>query len=542
MLAVLPVAVVAHLALAKAGHRAVAGPPVRRGAPKISGRPVVGKLLTASRGHWSGASSFSFRWKRCNARGEACKRISGRRTLTAGGHAPGTASRHRIIAADLGHRLRVTVIARDRHGRTTATSRATAVIRRRSARTGTTPGSTTTTTTTPTTPTGPAAPGLHVAGNRLLDAGGGQVVLHGVDQSGTEYECSQGYGIFDNGAQSLAASASDASALSVMPSWHINSVFIGLNEDCWLGINGGGIGNWSSDSGQRYIAAIKGAVAAAESHGIYPVIGFFWGDPGTEVPNGRDPNGGGQPPMPDNSHAPLFWEEVADTFKDDPNVIFRLQEEPHPANNNTNLAAWKCWSQGDVQYDAGSDNSYGVAPSPVSSVSHCSEKATNGTSAYATVGMQSLVDIIRGTGADNVIQLPGLAYANMAACTSTGSPARCGMLDSTDGVRVTDPLSSPQLMADFDMYPDAGQDCDTTTCYDDTLAPVAAVMPVDLGEIGAANGRDTQANVLLDWMDGRGQSYYAWTWDIWSDLIASYNGAAASPWGTSYRSRLLAAG
>jgi endoglucanase len=528
----------APVALARGHRHPVAGErPARLASPRITGIPVLGRLLIVRRGRWRGAVSFTYVWKHCNARGTACRRISR-------GHV-GAGTRHRLTRADIGARLRVTVIARNRTGLTRATTRATPLIGRGGGSTapiGPVPP-TTPTTTTPTPSPVPAQAGLHVVGDQLQGASGQPIVLHGVDQSGTEYECTEGYGIFDNGAQSLTASTSDSTALSVMRSWDINSVFIGLNEDCWLGINGAGIQNWASDSGQHYIDAIKGAVASAESNGIYPVVGFFWGDPGAEVPSGNDPNGGGQPPMPDNSHAPLFWEEVAETFKSDPNVILRLQEEPHPDSNNTDLAAWKCWSQGDVQYSQSSDSStWGVAPAPVSSVPHCSEKATDGTTSYATVGMQSLVNIIRGTGAENVIQLPGLAYANMAACTPTGSPATCGMLDSADGVRVSDPLSPSQLTADFDMYPDAGQDCDTPTCYTDTLAPVQAAMPIDLGEIGASNGQDHQANVLLDWMDSLHQSYYAWAWDTWSDLIAGYSGTPDAPWGTSYRSRLLADG
>ena len=62
-----------------------------------------------------------------------------------------------------------------------------------------------------------------------------------------------------------------------MVSWKINSVFIGLNEDCWLGING----VQSQYGGQNYINAIKAEVSAAEANGLFPVVGFFWGDPGT---------------------------------------------------------------------------------------------------------------------------------------------------------------------------------------------------------------------------------------------------------------------
>ena len=126
----------------------------------------------------------------------------------------------------------------------------------------------------------------------------------------------------------------------------------------------------------------------------------------------------------------------------------------------------------------------------------------------------------------------------VVGCTSTESPTTCGFLDSADGVRVTDPLSSPQLMADMDMYPDSSQDCDTTTCYNDTLAPVMSVMPLDLGEIGPISGTDTNANALLNWMDSKGGSYYAWAWDTWAALISNYNGTPDSPWGTDYKARI----
>src|SRR5947209_9653167 len=72
--------------------------------------------------------------------------------------------------------------------------------------------------------------GLHVAGPRLLDGHGRVVHLHGVNRSGPEYACIQGWGVFDgpSGAASVAAIAS----------WHANIVRIPLNEDCWLAVNG----------------------------------------------------------------------------------------------------------------------------------------------------------------------------------------------------------------------------------------------------------------------------------------------------------------
>jgi len=44
---------------------------------------------------------------------------------------------------------------------------------------------------------GSPAPQVHVSGNKLVNAWGQRVVLHGVDRSGGEYRCVQGYGIWD---------------------------------------------------------------------------------------------------------------------------------------------------------------------------------------------------------------------------------------------------------------------------------------------------------------------------------------------------------
>jgi hypothetical protein len=41
------------------------------------------------------------------------------------------------------------------------------------------------------------SPRLHVSGNRILDRDGRQVLFQGVNRSGTEYACAQGWGIFD---------------------------------------------------------------------------------------------------------------------------------------------------------------------------------------------------------------------------------------------------------------------------------------------------------------------------------------------------------
>ena len=296
--------------------------PTNSSLPTISGTAQQGQTLTASHGSWTGSpTSYAYQWQHCTS--SSCSNISS-----------ATGTTYALQSSDVGDTIDVVVTATNASGSGQATSAKTATV---------------TASSPPPPPTG-----LHVSGNKLLDGNGSTVVLRGVDRAGTEYMCAQGNGITDG--------PSGSSEFSPMMSWKINSVFIGLNEDCWLGING----VKSAYGGQNYINAIKAEVSAAEAAGLYPVVGFFWGDPGTELANSSDdPNGGGQPALPDNDHTPLFWEELADTFKSDPNVIFRLQEEPHPAGNSSGSSAWTCWSQGDVQYSPGSVNAYGTAPTPV---------------------------------------------------------------------------------------------------------------------------------------------------------------------------------
>src|SRR5580700_8823358 len=78
----------------------------------------------------------------------------------------------------------------------------------------------------------PAAASLNrivVSGNRLTDGSGSTVHLQGVNRSGTEYACVQGWGIFDG--------PNDAASIQAMTTWNVNIVRVLLNEDCWLDIN-----------------------------------------------------------------------------------------------------------------------------------------------------------------------------------------------------------------------------------------------------------------------------------------------------------------
>src|ERR671931_756807 len=123
--------VLALAALVPSGGSARAdAPPKATGEPTISGRPIVGNVLTASNGSFSGTTPFnySYRWLRCPAtggggNGEGCTAISG-----------ATFRRYIVRQADVGHRLRVRVTAANSEGSASEVSNATAIVRAAPAR------------------------------------------------------------------------------------------------------------------------------------------------------------------------------------------------------------------------------------------------------------------------------------------------------------------------------------------------------------------------------------------------------------------------
>ena len=87
--------------------------------PSISGRAVVGAVLVGHRGSWTGSGiGFDYRWIRC--RPADCSQ----------GTTVSETGTYRVRESDRGRRLRLVVAAANVAGRTTASSRPSATIRR----------------------------------------------------------------------------------------------------------------------------------------------------------------------------------------------------------------------------------------------------------------------------------------------------------------------------------------------------------------------------------------------------------------------------
>lgn len=90
----------------------VVGAPVMVSGPSVRGSLLVGSVITADPGSWTGRQpiSFSYRWLRCNNQGGECV-------------SAGSSNRsYRLVSADVGHRMRFQLTARNAISSVTVTS------------------------------------------------------------------------------------------------------------------------------------------------------------------------------------------------------------------------------------------------------------------------------------------------------------------------------------------------------------------------------------------------------------------------------------
>jgi len=302
-------------------------------------------------------------------------------------------------------------------------------------------------------------------------------MLHGVDRSGTEYECVQGHGIFDG--------PSGMSSINMMKAYGVNAVRVPLNEACW---NGESHMNLAS-SGSRYRQAVTAYVQRLNASGMVAILDLHWtyGSYTGRASACSSADATCQKPMPDAAGAIPFWTSVAKTFKGNDSVIFDLFNEPYPekaAANGNEAEGWQCWLHG--------GQCTGIS--------------------YRVAGMQSMVDAVRSAGANNVLMLGGLEWSNDLTGWLAHEPA--------------DP--DHNLAASWHSY--NFNACSTNSCWSSQIAPVMHREPLIAGEIGENDCADHYISPLTAWLDSKSGSYLAWTWNAdfncasGPGLITNYDG------------------
>jgi endoglucanase len=290
----------------------------------------------------------------------------------------------------------------------------------------------------------------------------------------------------------------DQASVTAMKAWGVTAVRVPLNEACW---NGQSYVK-RADRGQAYRSAVERYVALLNRNGLVAILDLSFSDGRYAGPSKQcrsTPQAGCGKPMPDRAQAVPFWNSVARAFGDNDSVLFDLYNEPFPqAAVGSETGGWLCWRDGG---------------------GHCPGIP------YAVVGMQSLVNVVRAAGANNVIMLGGLGWANDLSQELAYLPA--------------DP--DHNLAASWHSY--NFDTCRTQACWNAQLVPVMAAIPVIAGEIGEGDCADSYIAPLMRWLDARRTSYLAWSWNAnftcrkGPSLITNYAGHPTN-YGAGFRAHL----
>lgn len=351
-----------------------------------------------------------------------------------------------------------------------------------------TPDPTATATPMPTATSSPVAGNelaVHVSGNRVLNQDGQAIRLIGVNVPASAQCIPTG----PHAPPGIFAFPSTTQTAAAIAAWHVDIVRVPLNEDCWLGINGGD----PTYTGANYRTAITGFVAALHAAGLYVILDLHANAPGAA------PSSSAQV-MADADHALAFWTSVAGTFKNDPAAIFEPYNEPHITSSNAQTTdPWQCWLNGCTI-----DETDQYHDTPIA-----------GAAPWQSAGMQTLVDTIRAAGATNPILIDGLNWSQ----------------DDTQLLQHLPIDPQHQLIADYHNYMSAGSR-NTLTYWNATIAPIAQRMPLITSEIGEKDCGSSYVTQYMDWADSHDIGYLPWVWMTWDcsamGLVSDWQGTPSA--------------
>ena len=312
-----------------------------------------------------------------------------------------------------------------------------------------------------------------VKGNAIFGADGKRYYFHGVGRDGLEYSCF-GDGHFT--PKELAYIGSGTSTKTTTY-WGANTVRLPLSEVFWLK------GQPSAKcSATQYHQVVKQTIDALTALHLNVMIDLQWSDAG-----GQSLGAGGAWAMPDTDSV-TFWQQVATLYKGYPNVLFELFNEPHPAQ-------WSCWS----------------APCIMTN-----DKSNGQTLTYHSVGMQALLNAVRGVGARNLAIVGGMEWGfDLSQLAHYG-------------------LKGSNIVYDTHPYPYGDKQ---PQLWDAAFGKVSATYPVISAESGEYDCGTSYVNKLLSYLDAHQIGWVAWAWTVQGDacgyplLIKDYNGTPSQAMG-----------
>jgi len=197
---------------------------------------------------------------------------------------------------------------------------------------------------------------LHTQSNHIYNSGGKLVVLHGVDLPSMEWS-NRGNHI----RRSLVAAIKD---------WHCQIIRIPTSDARWFGQMPG-----QTHGGRIYRHILDQLITYAARHHVYVVFDLHWTDMDGHL------SALGQHRMP-GPNSIIFWRSAARRYKNFPNVLFDVYNEPHGI-------PWNLWLNGGA----------------------CAGETPHAVVFYQATGMQRLYQVVRDAGASNIVIAGGLSWA-----------------------------------------------------------------------------------------------------------------------------------
>ncbi len=332
-----------------------------------------------------------------------------------------------------------------------------------------------------------APPQLRTQGSEIVTASGGCTIrLRGINYSGLEYN-----------PQGQPAGNMMSGITVAVANWKVNVIRLPINQDYWFGCQGANQGN--------YRALVQNVVNYCSQNNVYVDLDLQWsGTSGSST----SPCGSGWgtsntiQDMPDMNSV-TFWSSVAQTFGNDPAVLFDLFNEPHDIS-------WSVWRNG------------------------------GNTGSFNTPGFQNLLTTIRNTGANNAIIVGGLGWSFD--------------LTGVAGNSLTDTGSGNGVIYASHFYPNSANNMNATGWNQYVGAAVNAGHPVIVEEFGpnpsnncaSENDGGGYDNAVISWMDGNNsQGGHLYSGIAWSFIdcphltnyysngtfgATSWHGAPVSQW------------
>lgn len=257
--------------------------------------------------------------------------------------------------------------------------------------------------------------------------------------------------------------------------WGANLVRVPLGEQFWLSSN--------CDYSPSYVSTVDQVVDWITSLHMIALLDLHFSTVG-----GCEP--GGQHNMADEAQSPEFWQEVASRYASNPYVAFDLYNEPHNISD-------AIWLDGGTTTDVYFPNQ-----------------------TYEAAGMQQLYEVVRSTGAKNLVFVSGNTWYNTVPQTLVS------------GFNV---VYAPHVYTCPGSPP---PNCSNANPYDpsqilDNWVPVWASVPIVVTEFGWPNSSSGtfNSNVIAfasshDW----GWAAFAWTQSSDDSFnIAAWDGVIAEP-------------